>query len=203
LRAWRALSAYGEDDLFILWFLRAYVTDRDEAAAEAITGGSRDKGIDALLIDDASRSVFIVQGKYRQKLAGKTEARSDVVAFADLASLLHGWDDEPFQKFVADADEAVVERLRSARRKVQKEHYRTWLHFVTTAKVSPTVRKDVEQQVRHVGGQARIEVIDGKRAMLLFRDYLDGVAPPIPTLELEPVRKTLKRHNGSVASTFL
>ena len=158
---------YGDDDLFILWFLRAYVTDRDELAAEAITGGSRDKGIDALLIDDAARSIFIVQGKYRQKLDGKTETRTDVLAFGELASILHGWDDEPFQEFVSDADEAVVERLRKARRKVQKEHYRTWLYFVTTARVSPTVRKDVEHQVRNASsvGQARIEVFDGKRTM--------------------------------------
>jgi hypothetical protein len=176
---------YGADDLFVLWFLRAYVTDRDEAAAEAITGGSRDKGIDALLIDEASRSIFIVQGKYRHTLDGKTETRTDVVAFAELASLLHSWDEHQFHNFVVDTDEAVVARLRIARKKVQKEHYRTWLYFVTTAKVSPAVRKDVEQQVRRAGTQARIEVIDGKRAMLLFRDYLDGVAPPIPTLELE------------------
>lgn len=176
---------YGDDDLFVLWFLRAYVTDRDEAAAEAITGGSRDKGVDALLIDDASRSVVVVQAKYRQKQTDKTEERNDVIAFAELASLLNGWNDEPFQAFASDTDAAVAERLRRARKKIQKEGYRTWLYFVTTAKVSPTVRKDVEKQVQRVGGQARIEVIDGNRALLLFRDYLDGVAPPIPTLELE------------------
>jgi hypothetical protein len=141
--------------------------------------------IDALLIDTASRSVLIVQGKFRQKLDGKAESRADVVAFAELAALLNGWDDEPVQKFLADTDDAVAERLQAARKKVQKEHYRTWLYFVTTAKVSPAVRRDVQQQVQRVGAQARIEVIDGRRAMLLFRDYQNDVAPPIPTLELE------------------
>jgi hypothetical protein len=43
----------------------------------------------------------------------------------------------------------------------------------------------VQQQVRRVDDHSRIEVIDGKPAMLLFRDYLDGVAPPIPTLDLK------------------
>lgn len=30
------------DDLFVLWFLRAFVTERDEHAAAALRGGSRD-----------------------------------------------------------------------------------------------------------------------------------------------------------------
>ena len=176
---------FGDDDLFVLWFLRAYLTDSEDRAAEAITGGSGDKGIDAILIDDAARAVFIVQGKYRQKLSGKSEGRSEVVAFAELAALLHNWCDEEIDKYLASADGAVAERLRTACKKVRKEKYRPWLYFVTTGKVSPTIQKDVQQQVRQAGGQARIEVIDGKRAMLMFRDYLDGVAPPIPTLDLE------------------
>lgn len=178
-------AKFGDDDLFVLWFLRAYVTDSEDRAAEAITGGANDKGVDALLIDDAARAVFIVQGKYRQKLDAKTEGRSEVVAFAELANFLHGWDDEHVQQFLADTDVGVAERLRIARKKVQKEKYRTWLYFVTTGKVSSTIRKDVQQQVRQVGGQSQIDVIGGKRAMLLFRDYLDDVAPPIPTLDLE------------------
>jgi hypothetical protein len=193
----------GADDLFVLWFLRAYVTDRDELAAEAITGASRDKGIDALLIDDAAQSIFIVQGKYREKLGGKAEKRADVLAFGELASILHGWDDEPFQEFVSDVDEAVVERLRKARKKVQKEHYLTWLYFVTTASVSPTVRKDVEHQVRNASsvGQARIEVFDGKRTMRVFRDWLLTGAQPIPTLELEMEAGSGVKVNG-VAQRF-
>jgi hypothetical protein len=178
-------SRFEDDDLFVLWFLRAYVTESDERAAEAIVGGSRDKSVDAIMIDDASRAVFLVQGKYRQRLDGKTESRSDLIAFAELAARIHDRNDEEFQAFLTDTDRAVAERLRIARRKVQNDNYRLWLYFVTTAKVSPSIHKDVQQQVRRVGERSRIEVIDGKRAMLLFRDYLDGVAPPIPTLDLE------------------
>lgn len=175
---------YRDDDLFVLWFLRAYVTDRDEAA-QAITGGARDKGIDALLIDDVSKSISIVQGKYRHKLDGKVETRNDVLALAHLASVLHSTDDEAFQKFIEDTDDAVAERLRTARKKVQTGSYRTSLYFVTTARVSPTAVRDVEQQVRHGSPQARVEVIDGRQTMHILSDYLDGVAPPIPSLELE------------------
>ncbi len=178
-------SRFGEDDLFVLWFLRAYVTESVDRAAEAIVGGSRDKGVDAILIDDAARAVFLVQGKYRKTLDGKGESRSDIVAFADLAARLHGQVDEEFRSYLADTDPAVAERLRTARRKIHTDNYRTWLYFVTTGKVGDAVRNDVQQQVRRYGERSRIEVIDGKRAMLLFRDYLDGVAPPIPTLDLE------------------
>jgi hypothetical protein len=43
----------GDDELFVLWFLRAFVTESDKDAAAAICGGPRDKGIDAVLIDEA------------------------------------------------------------------------------------------------------------------------------------------------------
>jgi hypothetical protein len=177
--------SFDSDDAFVVWFLRAYVTESETDAAKAITGGAKDKCIDALLIDDTTRSVFIVQGKYRQKLAEKNEASGDVKAFADLANLLHCWDDAEFNEFLAGTDHAVAERLRLVRKKIKKDKYRTWLYFVTTGKVSPLVSKEAQQKVRQAGEQSRIEIIGGKRAMLLFRDYLDGVAPPIPTLDLE------------------
>jgi hypothetical protein len=116
---------FADDDLFVLWFLRAYVTESVDRAAEAIIGGSRDKGVDAILIDDAARAVFLVQGKYRKTLDGKVESRSDIVAFAELAARLHGEDDEEFRSYLADTDAAVAERLRTARRKVQNDKYRT------------------------------------------------------------------------------
>lgn len=178
---------FDDDDLFVLWFLRAYVTESEDRAAESISGGSGDKGVDALFIDDAARAVFVVQGKYRKQLSVNSEDRTDVMTFGDLADFLQRWNDEQCKRFLTDAEHAVAERLRSARKKIQKEKYRTWLYYVTTGKVSQGIRADVEQKVRKAGviSPARIEVIDGKRAMLLFRDYLDGVAPPIPKLDLE------------------
>lgn len=159
---------FDQDDLFVLWFLRAYVTDNEQKAAEAITGGSKDKGVDALLIDDAARAVFIVQGKYRQKLGIASEGRSEVMAFGDLAGFLYQWDDAECQTFLATADVGVAERLSLARKKVRTGKYRSWMYFVTTGKVSQTIRTDVQQKVRKCGDLSRIEVIDGKRAMLLF-----------------------------------
>lgn len=176
---------FKDDDLFVMWFLRAYVAETDELAADAIMGGSNDKGVDALLIDHVANSVFVVQGKYRQTLATKSEGRSEVMAFADLAGFLHDWSDQDCSDFLKMTDDAVADRLREAQTLVRNKKYTSWLFFVTTGKVSPNVRKDAIGQVTKVSHHSRIEIIDGNRAMLLFRDYLDGVAPPIPSLELE------------------
>ena len=176
---------FQEEEVFVLWFLRAYVTDREEVAAESLAGASNDKGCDAVLIDDDAHCIVIVQGKYRKKLGEKSEVRNDVLGIADLANAVGTMEDKDFHDFTSDADQAVAERLRLARKKIRKDKYRLCLYFVTTGKVSPTIRKDVEQQVRVQNANASVEVIDGNRAMLLFRDYLDGVAPPIPTLDLE------------------
>jgi len=178
-------NRFKDDDLFVLWFLRAYITETEEDAANSITGGSNDKGVDALLVDHSSHCVFVVQGKYRQSLGTKSESRSDVMAFADLAAFLNSWSDHDCKEYLKTTDEAVAERLREARKAVQKQGYDTRLYYVTTGKVSTTVRDDAMTQVRQVSKKARMEVIDGHRAMLLFRDYLDGVAPPIPSADLE------------------
>lgn len=79
-----------DDELFVLWFVRAFLTEHEEEAASSLTGGSGDKGADAVLSDDGAEVVYIVQGKYRQKMAAKRESRGDVMAFAQLALDLGG-----------------------------------------------------------------------------------------------------------------
>jgi len=173
------------DDRFVLWFLRAYVTESEDRAAEAISGGARDKGIDALFIDDAARAIFVVQGKYHKEVGQTTEKRADVVSLAEIAHRLSEPTGKLFSEFLSKADGYVAERLKEARKRVINSNYRIWLYFVTLGNVSASTRKDAQSLVRTLRRDATIEVIDGRRAMLLFRDYLDGVAPPIPTLDLE------------------
>src|SRR4051812_14262957 len=67
------------DDRFALWFLRAFVTDSEAHAADAVAGGARDKGIDAILIDDQAKCVFVVQAKYRKSLGKTSEKRADII----------------------------------------------------------------------------------------------------------------------------
>lgn len=93
----RELSEYREryprlqsDELFVLWFLRAFVTEKESEAVAALCGGPRDKNVDAVLIDDNSRLVFVIQGKYREAVGAHTEQRGDVMGFAQVALDLCG-----------------------------------------------------------------------------------------------------------------
>jgi hypothetical protein len=47
-----------ENDLFVLWFLQAYLVDDEDLAARGLVGGSGDKSVDAVVIDDRARTVF-------------------------------------------------------------------------------------------------------------------------------------------------
>lgn len=174
-----------DDDRFVLWFFRAYVTESEERAAEAVAGGARDKNIDGLLIDDAARAVFVVQAKYRKTPGQKAEKRDDVLSFAGVAAHLCDADTGDFAQYTATMEQYSAERFKEARKRVLNHGYQVMLYFVTLGKISASTRRDAEAALRHAGHGARIAFIDWNRVVVLFRDYIDGVAPPIPTLDLE------------------
>jgi hypothetical protein len=171
--------------LFTLWFLRAYITENEDEAAKAVVNGPNDKGIDAIFVDDKARTVFVVQAKYRKQLQKISEKSGDVTKFADLSGIIAKYDNSSFNEFLEDADELVKERLGAARRKIIKQNYKFWLYYVTLGKCSSNIRNQANSIIRRSGADCSIEVLDGKRVLLLYHDYLDGVAPPIPILDLE------------------
>ena len=171
--------------LFLLWFMRAYLTDDESRAANAITDGPRDKGIDALLIDDAASAVFITQGKFREVLGRYTEKRADVLTFARLAEVIADPNDAEFEAFVAGTTATANRKLRQARRRLRERNYRLCLYYVTIGKCSSSIEREAQQAIRRADCYASIEILDWKRVLRILRDYLDGVAPPIPTLDLE------------------
>lgn len=173
------------DDLFVLWFLRAYVTDNEDRAAEAVAGGSRDKGIDGLFIDDAAKAVFVVQAKYRKTLGKKLEKLADVTSFAEKALCVCEPDHRAFSAYLSNMEAHSAKLFKEARTRVVNQNYSVWLYYVTTGKCSASVRTDAERIARRATCSTRFEVIDAKRVMRILRDYLDGVAPPVPTLDLE------------------
>lgn len=168
-----------DEDLFVVWFLHAYLVDDESRAAEAITGISRDKSVDAVFVDDAAKAVFIVQGKYRQKVMGKAEGRTDVTDFARLSkSLLE--DDEAFAVLCDNVDPLVEARLKQARERLRKRGYQLHFHYVTLGRCSGELRSEATALAR----PAKIVIFDGNHVMSILDDYLDGVAPPIPQLDL-------------------
>jgi hypothetical protein len=173
-----------DDELFLLWFLRAFITESEDEAANSLTGISRDKGIDAVFIDEPARIVFIVQSKYRQKFHEKLESRQDVMEFAQLANLLYGQTSE-FSNFVKSIDTAVRRRVEEARERLLKRKYRLQLYYVSPGRISKPLRDEAYHLVRCQDSTASFDAFDGKRLIFLLRDYLDGVAPPVPSLDLE------------------
>jgi hypothetical protein len=172
------------DELFVLWFLRAFVAEDEGAAVSAVCGGPRDKGVDAVLIDDPARIVFVVQGKYRQKVAAKTEHRGDVAGFAQLAVDLCG-DGPAFASLAKDLSPEVLGRIEQARTRIRKRGYTLQMFFVTLGKCSSALHDEASRIVRAADGAVTFQLFDGKRILLLLADYLDGVAPPVPSLDLE------------------
>jgi hypothetical protein len=131
----------GDDELFVLWFLRAYVTDDLEGAARALAGGAGDKGVDAVFVDENAKQVFVVQGKYSQKVGAKTETRSDVTSFAYLAEALWGARKD-FAPLRQGMSPEVEEKLKRARDRLKRRRYRLKLFYVTMGKCSQDLQKE-------------------------------------------------------------
>tara|TARA_B100002003_G_scaffold218239_1_gene219047 strand:- start:203 stop:1981 length:1779 start_codon:yes stop_codon:yes gene_type:complete len=178
-------NKFPDEDLFVLWFLSAYVTDNLEIAASAITNGPNDKGLDAVLIDDPARTVFFVQGKYCKGFSKKTEKRSDVRSFAELSTVLDDPDIKSFRQFMEGADPLVVNKMKKSRQKILNSGYKLRLYYITLGGFSSSVRKEAQMMVRKSVCDAHIDFIDRKQTMLILKDYLDGVAPPIKHIDLE------------------
>lgn len=173
-----------DDELFVLWFLRAFVADDEGSAVSALCGGPRDKGVDAVLIDDPARLVFVIQGKYRQKIAAKSEHRGDVTGFAQLAVDLCG-EGPAFASLSKDLSPEVSRRLEEARARIKKRGYALHHYYVTLGTCSAALRDEAARIFRAADGTTVFEIFDGRRILLLLADYLDGVAPPVPSLDLE------------------
>lgn len=179
-----AYPALIEDRLFSAWFIHAYITEDLDQAVTSVTGQTGDKDADAILIDKETKTVSIVQAKYRKKYMGKTEKASDIYALAALAEHLYTDSDEDFAKFIENAAAEVAAKLKSARDILSQPGWTLSLLFVTLGKTTSNIRENAEKRVRKASRNAGFEFIDGARLMLLLRDYLDGAAPPVASIEL-------------------
>jgi AIPR protein len=163
-----------DDQLFVVWFLRAFVTESETHAADALCGTSKDKNIDAVLFDDGAKVVFVVQGKYRKALAANAEKPNEVRSFAELGQVIGGDDDE-FNSFW----------LKAARKRILGSGYRLQLYYVTLGRCSKPLIEESDRIARRAEINAAMDVIDGRQILRLLTDYLNGVAPPVPSLDLE------------------
>jgi AIPR protein len=172
-----------DSDLFVAWFLKAYVTEKEQEGVASLVGGSHDKSLDAVYLDDPSKTVVIVQGKYHQKLNAALEHRADVTAFTQLGQTLS--DRKALSAYLKDLDVAAAGKIETAVNRLRSRDYRLQLYYVTTGRCSHALASEANRIARHADIFTSIDIFDGKRVMRLLSDYLDGVAPPIPLLELE------------------
>jgi hypothetical protein len=170
------------DNAFVHWFLRAFLVADDELAARAVTGVSHDKGVDAVLIDDETSKVFLLQGKCRLGDKAPQEKRNDVLEFARLARVIRGSAAE-FATFRKGIDPLVGDKLDKARKRLAKG-YSLQLYYVTTGKCSSPLKDEAESEVNQANGNSDISVLDRKEVFALLSDYLGGAAPPVPSLDL-------------------
>jgi hypothetical protein len=171
------------DNAFVAWFLRAFIVDDEDSAVNALVGGSRDKGVDAIHIDHAARIVFVLQGKYRQSPNPPTEKRSDVLALGDLGRVLLVNDKGPYESLLKDADPPAKNALEKARQALQRRKYRLSLQLATTGKVSRTHEEEATQRVED-WEKAGFEVFSRNDLIRLMQDYIEGASPPVPTVYL-------------------
>lgn len=173
-----------DDQLFVLWFLRAYITQSEAEAAAALAGVSGDKEIDAVLLDSDTHTVCIIQGKYHKKLAAVNEKHTDVTGFAQRAQTITGSDDE-FAAYVTGMAPEVAEKIAKARSRAMKDKYRLRLYYVTTGKCSKGLAKEAEEIAQQADYPATCEVIDWRRLLEILDYYLRDIALPINSIDME------------------
>jgi len=184
-----------DDAAFVLWFLRAFLADSEDQALKALTGATGDKSIDAILIDERSRQVHLVQGKFRQ--SDHTEKRSDVLAFADLSN--YPWEDKGFLRaFYSKLDPLVREKFEELLKRVHLDKYGLRLYYVTTGRCSKTIVDEAKARVQQAKGPVEFFVYDFRDVLTILKDYLEGVAPAVPTLFLPLASEGPTQDDGAV-----
>lgn len=172
-----------DDELFLVWFMRAFVTEDEKEAAESLTGGAGDKDADSIFLDDRAQIVYIIQGKHRREIWGKAESRQDVKSFAELALDLCG-EESFFKTRLKGASPNVLQKFQEARKRIIGHKWHLKLYYVTIGRVSSSLRDQAKSIVRRYGDIASLDIFDGHQVLMLLSDYLDGVAPPVPSLDL-------------------
>lgn len=193
----KTYPALKDDSAFVLWFVRAYLEDREEASKAAITGESGDKNIDAVLINERAKQAHIVQGKFRETLGECSENRNDVPEFAGLAT--YPWQTKAFlEEFYSHLAASVHEKLENIVHHARHNGYEIRLYYVTTGKCSKHILNAANQVVSEAEGPARIYIFDAPQVMTIYGKYAVGEAPAVPELTLRVSSEGAVRSEGVI-----
>ncbi len=187
-----------DDQVFVLWYCSTALTGDGESAKACLLGGTGDVNTDALYIDDRAQTAFLVQAKYRGSEKA-SEGRNDLIALWSLGSDLLDNEKEARDRFKAlltNAEPLVARRLEEVRERLLRRGYFLSLRFVTTGHVS----RGLLAEFQAGGDEMEMIIQDGMKVRRLFRDYLDGAAPPVASvdvvLDMRDTVRWVDRHNG-------
>ncbi len=189
------------DNAFLTWFIKAYISDDENKAIESLTGGSNDKGIDAIYIDHKTKIVFVIQGKYNHSINKKSEKSNDVTALANIGRSLLLEEDGLFKQITSTAENITRIKLEEARNIIQNRNYNLHLQFITTGKVSKSITEQAETMIED-WETANYDIFNGEDILLLCQQYIDGIAPPPPTIKL-PIdnEQHIEKHDEKTGNT--
>ncbi|MEW6200379.1 MAG: AIPR family protein [bacterium] len=186
-----------DDSAFVLLFMRAYLANSENEAYNSLTGDTGDKGIDAILIDGKAKQVHVVQGKFHKSLGKYSEKRNDVLSFADLG-ILPWANKESVSAFYSKLSPVVRQKCEELVHAVRRNKYEMRLYYVTTGRCSKTICNEAMERVRQADGPVEISIIDASHIIIIFKDYMDGVAPAVPTLSLRIASESSVHTDGII-----
>ncbi|MDP2630745.1 MAG: AIPR family protein [Candidatus Uhrbacteria bacterium] len=166
---------------FVAWYLRnVHLQDENETKAD-ITDGADDKQIDAIVIDDSSNSVFIVQGKF---------IGEDKVDAEPLREVLSSWIQlKDLVRLQETANNKLKQRLSELAIALDDE-YDIHFELLTTATLTPSAMNDLatfQKQLAEADDlPATIHLVDNDEIQKRYEMALDKEHPVLKhTLPLE------------------
>jgi len=182
---------------FIAWYLRnIHLRDPNQAKYD-ITDGTDDKQIDAIVIDDNSSAVYIIQGKFIGATSVDAEPLREVlsswVQLKDLVKLQEGGN-EKLKRRLVDISKAL------------EDEYEVVFELITTAKLTESALKDLkrfqEELARNEELTASLNIVDNEELKRRYDLALERESPAINfTLELEPNKYVSMKVAGTHAIT--
>jgi len=167
---------------FVAWYLRnIHLRDPNQAKYD-ITDGADDKQIDAIVVDDNSSGVYIIQGKFIGANSIDAEPLREIlsswVQLKDLVKLQEGGNEKLKQRLV-DVSNAL------------DDEYEVVFELITTANLTESALKDLkifqEELAKNEELRASLNIVDNEELKRRYDLALECESPAINfTLELEP-----------------
>lgn len=166
---------------FVAWYLRnIHLQDQNQTKAD-ITDGADDKQIDAIVVDDDSNSVFIIQGKF---------IGADKVDAEPLREVLSSWIQiKDLVRLQETANSKLKQRLSELAIALDDD-YDIHFELLTTASLTPSATKDLatfQKQLAEADDlPATLDLVDNDELQKRYEIALEKEHPVLNfTLKLE------------------